>query len=158
MAPVTTCVAGKRCPHTHGGSGKRLIRDGVRSATIVYMDGKEHRYPQSIMCTYPGCEVLCCVDQPLCIAALKVHCETHHLRVIDRVETHSIALFWRFFFSAAFDNHAAAVQSLVALSRQKQFSQYWMSHSEVKECGRCLRAFGPVTFRVLTDVADVKWY
>ena len=34
MAPVTTCVAGKRCPHTHGGSGKRLIRDGVRSATI----------------------------------------------------------------------------------------------------------------------------
>jgi len=158
MPPTTTCVAGQRCPHQYGGSGKRLVKDGVRTATIVYMHGKEHRHQNSIMCTYPECMVLCCVDEPLCIAALKVHLETHHVRAIDRVETHSIALFWRFFFSAAFDNHAAAVDCFEALLRQKRFSQYWMSHSGVQECGRCHRAFGPATFSVSSDVTEVKWY
>jgi len=130
------------------GCDKRLARGGVRSATRVYVGGIEHVVPQSIICPHLECGVLCCVDAPACIAVFKHHCESHLLRTVDRAETHSIALFWRFCLTGVFNDASAAFTALDVLSSRHRLRLYWSSHADVRDCSECLRALGPVTFRV----------
>ena len=148
-AGLTCCIAGRLCPQASNGGGKRLSREGDRVTTEVVVEGKRKKFPQSIQCIEPDCGVLCCAESPKCIAQLKLHFEKHLLTntVESSIEEcHSSALYWRYFFSRDFDNAAGARGALVELSQRRQLMELHLSHSDVKSCGICKTALGPVVF------------
>ena len=150
-AGVTCCIAGSSCPEARNRMGKRLSREIVLATTEVVVEGKKKKISQSIQCTWPNCGVLCCAASPSCIAQLKLHCEQHIVRKTAEIsieEIHSSSLYWRFVFSQNFDcdNATRARGALADLLKRKQFMHVHSSHSDVKSCGKCKIALGPVVF------------
>jgi hypothetical protein len=135
----------------HRRMGKRLSREIVLATTEVVVEGKRKKISQSIRCTWPNCGVLCCAASPSCIAQLKLHYEQHIVRKTAEIsieEIHSSSLYWRFVFSQNFDydNATRARGALADLLQRKQLMHVHSSHSDVKSCGKCKIALGPVVF------------
>jgi hypothetical protein len=148
-AGLTCWIAGRSCWKSFNRGGKRLSRDKVLATSEVIVEGKSEKISQSIQCTEPDCGVLCCAASPKCIAQMKLHFEKHLVRNTAEIsieECHSSALYWRYFFSQDFDNATRSRGALVDLLQRKNLMEVHLSHSDVKSCGICKTALGPVVF------------